>query len=199
MPTCPFDFLDTNPVPRGCFSSAWESSGNYVRRTRKKHFRHSVNLLFYSFVGYALTQPRFIIFSPSHLLSTTTLSPFPLPTFSRRLHTNHLFWLTDQRYYSRVPSTLTTTSPIPFISTAPALIGISKMSSPSVQVQPQPSGAKGVSHTTKEAGAMNFDIVRCSRCQRSMSLENESSPGVVRFGMNSYYCSRCASMVGFIR
>ncbi|KAE8307178.1 hypothetical protein AFLA_003602 [Aspergillus flavus NRRL3357] len=74
------------------------------------------------------------------------------------------------------------------------------MSSPSVQVQPQPSGgAKGVSHTTKEAGAMNFDIVRCSRCQRSMSLENDSSPGVVRFGMNSYYCSRCASMVGFIR
>ncbi|KAB8271861.1 hypothetical protein BDV30DRAFT_240010 [Aspergillus minisclerotigenes] len=53
------------------------------------------------------------------------------------------------------------------------------MSSPSVQVQPQPSGgAKGVSHTTKEAGAMNFDIVRCSRCQRSMSLENDSSPGV---------------------
>ncbi|KAE8371254.1 hypothetical protein BDV26DRAFT_136580 [Aspergillus bertholletiae] len=74
------------------------------------------------------------------------------------------------------------------------------MSSPSVQVQPQPSGgAKGVSHTTKEAGSMNFDIVRCSRCQRSMSLENDSSPGVVRFGMNSYYCSRCASMVGFIR
>ncbi|KAE8145836.1 hypothetical protein BDV25DRAFT_133448 [Aspergillus avenaceus] len=76
------------------------------------------------------------------------------------------------------------------------------MSSPSVQVQPQPSsGAKGVSHTTKESGpaAMNFDIVRCSRCQRSMSLENDSSPGVVRFGMNSYYCSRCASMVGFIR
>ncbi|KAB8265573.1 hypothetical protein BDV32DRAFT_144097 [Aspergillus pseudonomiae] len=56
------------------------------------------------------------------------------------------------------------------------------MSSPSVQVQPQPSGAKGVSHTTKEAGAMNFDIVRCSRCQRSMSLENESSPGVSRNG-----------------
>ncbi|KAL3264553.1 hypothetical protein ABHI18_000666 [Aspergillus niger] len=75
------------------------------------------------------------------------------------------------------------------------------MSSSSVQVQPQPSGAtKGVtSPAGSTPGSMNFDIVRCSRCQRSMSLENESSPGVVRFGMNSYYCSRCASMVGFIR
>ncbi|EAW08411.1 uncharacterized protein ACLA_031440 [Aspergillus clavatus NRRL 1] len=76
------------------------------------------------------------------------------------------------------------------------------MSSPSVQVQHQPSGStKPVSPSSAETGpaSMNFDIVRCSRCQRSMSLENESSPGVVRFGMNSYYCSRCASMVGFIR
>ncbi|GES59733.1 hypothetical protein P174DRAFT_378486 [Aspergillus terreus] len=77
------------------------------------------------------------------------------------------------------------------------------MSSPSVQVQPQPSGGtKDVSnHSATESvpASMNFDIVRCSRCQRSMSLENDSSPGVVRFGMNSYYCSRCASMVGFIR
>ncbi|PKX89685.1 uncharacterized protein P174DRAFT_378486 [Aspergillus novofumigatus IBT 16806] len=77
------------------------------------------------------------------------------------------------------------------------------MSSPSVQVQHQPSsGTKPVtSPSTTDSGptSMNFDIVRCSRCQRSMSLENGSTPGVVRFGMNSYYCSRCASMVGFIR
>jgi hypothetical protein len=48
---------------------------------------------------------------------------------------------------------------------------------------------------------LSFDIVRCSRCQRSLSIENASSPapGVVQFGMNSYYCSRCASMVGFNR
>ncbi|KAF9884442.1 hypothetical protein FE257_001773 [Aspergillus nanangensis] len=56
------------------------------------------------------------------------------------------------------------------------------MSSPSVQVQqPQPSGGtKGVSATSTDSGPanMSFDIVRCSRCQRSMSLENDSSPGV---------------------
>lgn len=46
-----------------------------------------------------------------------------------------------------------------------------------------------------------LDIVRCSRCQRSLSIQHTSPPsaGVVQFGMNSYYCSRCASMVGFNR
>lgn len=77
------------------------------------------------------------------------------------------------------------------------------MSSSSVQIRSQSSNSTQdvSSHTSPDSASsgMNFDIVRCSRCQRSLSLENESSPGVVRFGMNSYYCSRCASMVGFIR
>ncbi|KAL4782968.1 hypothetical protein BJX76DRAFT_349019 [Aspergillus varians] len=74
------------------------------------------------------------------------------------------------------------------------------MSSSSVQVPRPPSGTgKDVDPTGSTPNSLGFDVVRCSRCQRSMSLENESNPGVVRFGMNSYYCSRCASMVGFIR
>ncbi|KAL2808160.1 hypothetical protein BJX63DRAFT_50744 [Aspergillus granulosus] len=78
------------------------------------------------------------------------------------------------------------------------------MSSSSVQVPRPPSGTGKDMGTHTSAGSTpgsfnNFDIVRCSRCQRSMSLENESTPGIVRFGMNSYYCSRCASMVGFGR
>lgn len=71
----------------------------------------------------------------------------------------------------------------------------STMSS-SVQVQSQASSSP--SSSSPNPAVSDFDIVRCSRCQRSMSLEkNEATPGVVRFGMNSYYCSRCASMVGF--
>ncbi|RJE18650.1 hypothetical protein PHISCL_09010 [Aspergillus sclerotialis] len=74
------------------------------------------------------------------------------------------------------------------------------MSSPSVQVQPQASGgAKGVTSSQSGTTSPSFDIVRCSRCQRSLSIENESSRDAVRFGMNSYYCTRCASMVGFVR
>jgi hypothetical protein len=42
------------------------------------------------------------------------------------------------------------------------------------------------------------DFVRCSRCHRSASL---SSPGpldgMISFGLNLYYCGRCASMTGY--
>lgn len=82
------------------------------------------------------------------------------------------------------------------------------MSSSSVQIPNQPSkdspGAftprSSSDSTAPSAGSSaSFDIVRCSRCQRSLSLDSSSSPGVVRFGVNSYYCSRCAAMVGFNR
>lgn len=45
---------------------------------------------------------------------------------------------------------------------------------------------------------ITLDIVRCSRCQQSLSVGTQSS-GAVQFGMNSYYCNRCASKVGFVR
>ena len=48
----------------------------------------------------------------------------------------------------------------------------------------------------------SLDVVRCSRCQRSLSIDPASSalgPGVIRFGLNSYYCSRCAALVGFVK
>jgi len=81
----------------------------------------------------------------------------------------------------------------------------SKMSSPSIHLQPKSSSSSGSltprSSSESTGSSLSFDIVRCSRCQRSLSIENASSPapGVVQFGMNSYYCSRCASMVGFNR
>jgi len=79
------------------------------------------------------------------------------------------------------------------------------MSSPSIHLQPKSSSSSGSltprSSSESTSSSVSFDIVRCSRCQRSLSIENASSPapGVVQFGMNSYYCSRCASMVGFNR
>ncbi|KIX92157.1 uncharacterized protein Z520_12150 [Fonsecaea multimorphosa CBS 102226] len=48
----------------------------------------------------------------------------------------------------------------------------------------------------------SLDIVRCSRCQRSLSIDTSlpaQSSGAVRFGMNSYYCQRCANVVGFVK
>ncbi|PGH23269.1 hypothetical protein AJ80_02685 [Polytolypa hystricis UAMH7299] len=74
------------------------------------------------------------------------------------------------------------------------------MSSTSAPAQgPSSTGSSGgmTPRTSSDSttSSLHFDVVRCSRCQRSLSLENTgSSPGVVRFGINSYYCSRCASM-----
>jgi hypothetical protein len=45
----------------------------------------------------------------------------------------------------------------------------------------------------------SVDIVRCCRCQRSLTvdLSSGSLKGVVPFGVNSYYCTRCARLVGY--
>ncbi|KAJ5474288.1 hypothetical protein N7475_003854 [Penicillium sp. IBT 31633x] len=69
------------------------------------------------------------------------------------------------------------------------------MSSP-VQVIPQPE-SDGVDRPSATS-PQTLDIVRCSRCQQSLSL-GQSGGSVVQFGMNSYYCSRCATKVGFGR
>ncbi|KAL1311179.1 hypothetical protein AAFC00_001376 [Neodothiora populina] len=38
---------------------------------------------------------------------------------------------------------------------------------------------------------------RCSRCQRTLSID--ASAGSVSYGLNLYYCARCAGMVGYGR
>ncbi|KAJ5787942.1 hypothetical protein N7457_002932 [Penicillium paradoxum] len=68
------------------------------------------------------------------------------------------------------------------------------MSSPVQITQPQTNGVDRPSATSPQI----LDIVRCSRCQQSLSL-GQSGCGAVQFGMNSYYCNRCATKVGFGR
>ncbi|KAJ5179131.1 hypothetical protein N7492_002341 [Penicillium capsulatum] len=69
------------------------------------------------------------------------------------------------------------------------------MSSPVVQFPSQP----GIVAPAEATSPPTLDIVRCSRCQQSLSLAHQSASGAVQFGMNSYYCTRCASKVGFLR
>ncbi|QKX53291.1 uncharacterized protein TRUGW13939_00369 [Talaromyces rugulosus] len=75
------------------------------------------------------------------------------------------------------------------------------MSAPSIPLQAPSTPAPAPEPTDLPSSHSFLDIVRCSRCQRSLSIQHTSPPaaGVVQFGMNSYYCSRCASMVGFNR
>ncbi|KAJ5964911.1 uncharacterized protein N7479_004787 [Penicillium vulpinum] len=68
------------------------------------------------------------------------------------------------------------------------------MSSP-VQITPQPQ-TDDVVRPAEASPPQILDIVRCSRCQQSLSL-GQSGCSIVQFGMNSYYCSRCATKVGF--
>ncbi|KAF7714621.1 Uncharacterized protein PECH_003577 [Penicillium ucsense] len=72
------------------------------------------------------------------------------------------------------------------------------MSSSAIQISAPPSGPRPIEPSS--VPDLTLDIVRCSRCQQSLSLASHSTAsGVVQFGMNSYYCHRCASKVGFLR
>ncbi|KAJ5143351.1 uncharacterized protein N7515_002138 [Penicillium bovifimosum] len=66
------------------------------------------------------------------------------------------------------------------------------MSSPMpITTQPETEGVARPATTSPQT----LDNVRCSRCQRTLNIG--PSGGAVQFGMNSYYCSRCAAKVGF--
>ncbi|KAJ5115456.1 hypothetical protein NUU61_001215 [Penicillium alfredii] len=71
------------------------------------------------------------------------------------------------------------------------------MSSPAVQTSPQE--LDGTPRPSEVPSTPNFDVVRCSRCQQSLSRADHTTPGAVQCGMNSYYCTRCATKVGFVR
>ena len=57
------------------------------------------------------------------------------------------------------------------------------------------------SSSTNNSASNCLEFVRCSRCHRTLSMDPTSSTpnGVVQFGTNLFYCSRCASMVGYKR
>lgn len=78
------------------------------------------------------------------------------------------------------------------------------MTSP-IHLQTQ-TAAAGTQSTTRPrapydspAAMSQSQEIQCCRCQKSLSVVGSSVPtkGAVQFGLNSYYCSRCASMVGF--
>lgn len=77
-----------------------------------------------------------------------------------------------------------------------------------IPIGPNPKSRSNESITTLSSSTgssspkVSLDIVRCSRCQRSLSIDPSTSisnQAAVRFGLNSYYCSRCANVVGFVK
>ena len=48
---------------------------------------------------------------------------------------------------------------------------------------------------------LSLDSARCSRCRRSVSVDNQSlgEANGVSYAVNSFYCRRCAEMVGYYK
>lgn len=56
------------------------------------------------------------------------------------------------------------------------------------------------SSTSSTESSYSPEFARCSRCQRTSSVDYKTGKSnMISYGMNSYYCSRCAGMVGLIK
>ena len=63
-----------------------------------------------------------------------------------------------------------------------------------------PSSSSGSSTPSFSSSPKTFspELVRCSRCKRSLSLSKNANPhGPVNIGLNAYYCRPCARVVGY--
>jgi hypothetical protein len=77
--------------------------------------------------------------------------------------------------------------------------------------RPRPTPVQNVLHVTSDDsddsatsspyGSSSFgDMARCSRCQRTPSLDiHTGKSNMVSYGLNLWYCNRCAALVGFKR
>lgn len=62
------------------------------------------------------------------------------------------------------------------------------------------SSSDGSTRSSGEFGmASPPELARCSRCQRTPSLDLKTGKSnMVRYGLNLWYCNRCATMVGMV-
>jgi hypothetical protein len=163
-----------------------------------------------------------LAFSPS-----THHSPSPQPDKSsknaaynrRNLQQLTLLPSPTSSHTSRSEANSTSTRDRPFDTKAPS-INIQQMSQLSfMQLQTQSAPKRPLAGHSDSSSSCNssrslsssvnsgsstpknsLDIVRCSRCQRSLSIDPSGrQDNVVRFGMNSFYCNRCATVVGYLK
>lgn len=53
------------------------------------------------------------------------------------------------------------------------------------------------STSSNDSAKSSFDVARCSRCQRTPSLDvSTGKSNMIQYGLNLWYCSRCAAIVG---
>ena len=76
--------------------------------------------------------------------------------------------------------------------------------------RPRPSPVQNVLHVTSsedsdssdssssiDSSKSSLDVARCSRCQRTPGTDfRTGKSNMIQYGLNLWYCNRCASMVG---
>ena len=147
--------------------------------------------------------------SNSHFSTETPCcSPFLSPEHTAADPTNPLLAVREPCFLSQPSPTSTTFSSVLQMQTA-AAHGRSPRSpkSPRLHSRPQPVPVQNVLHVTSndfanstgsiDSSKSSFDLARCSRCQRTPSADIMTGrSNMVQYGLNLWYCNRCAGMVG---
>ncbi|KEQ92725.1 hypothetical protein AUEXF2481DRAFT_7461 [Aureobasidium subglaciale EXF-2481] len=61
--------------------------------------------------------------------------------------------------------------------------------------------ASGHSSSSSGSSQSTMEVARCSRCHRSQSIDMSTgkAANMVSYGLNSFYCLRCANITGFLQ
>lgn len=132
--------------------------------------------------------PITLIYSNDHCIACQEACPITVPIVADR----------PSFPYPHSVSSLSETS-IPSIKFRSLPYIMDQPNSPNAQAGQVVSGS---SKSSSNASPPLPDFARCSRCQRSLSISIGNVPswdGAVRISINSYYCARCAAMVGYKR
>jgi hypothetical protein len=127
------------------------------------------------------------------LLQTATLNPDP--DRNRRVIVKRVLQNEPDRRCSSIP-THTSHSRTPDIMDASKLLQLQTAAAHNLTRPQTQSHQHQTSPTSDSASSSETalpQLVYCSRCQR----QSFSTDGMVCFAVNSYYCNRCASLVGY--
>lgn len=133
-------------------------------------------------------------------IETPPVSPDATPKDTIAISSDPLLALQESHF--EIPSTTTSMAPTLLQMQTDAAHG-------QLLRRPDPSPVQNVLHTTsddsqKSAASSSSDhrmssieLARCSRCHRSPSIDIRTGKNnMVQYGLNLWYCTRCASMVG---
>ena len=151
---------------------------------------------------FSISPPSYSHFSTETPCYSPTFSPLETPADP----SNPLLAYRDpqQASYLTSPTTNPYTSILQMQTSA---AHVNKMS------RPRPYPVQNVLHVTSnesmesddsssssDSTKSSLDLARCSRCQRTPSIDTKSGKSnMVQYGLNLWYCNRCASLVGLNR